>query len=191
VVFMSDNGPDPLTGERFNEELRGTKYQVYEGGIRVPCFFAWQGHIQNGRRDQVITGVDVFPTLLELCGLPAATVNPIDGKSLVNVLHDKAVPFETTRCWQWNRANPNYTHNAAVRQGTFKLVRPYVTRGIRLKDSQLPSVLYDLENDPRETTDVSASYPDVFENLKKSLEAWCASVEHDRTRRLVHYQMPH
>ncbi len=62
VIFASDNGPDPLTGERFNHRLRGTKYQVYEGGIRVPFLVRWPGTLKHGDRKQLVHFVDVLPT---------------------------------------------------------------------------------------------------------------------------------
>lgn len=68
VIFASDNGPDPLTGTRFNGKLRGMKYEVYEGGIRVPLFVHWPGRLQPGDRGQLVHFIDFFPTILDLCG---------------------------------------------------------------------------------------------------------------------------
>lgn len=182
VIFASDNGPDPLTGERFNQALRGTKYQVNEGGIRVPLFVRWPNRLQAGRRDQVVSFVDLLPTILELCHVAAPTTNRIDGLSFAAVLNDATTDFSPTRFWQWNRGQPNYTHNAAIRQAQFKLVRPFVTRGSNLKDSTLPPVLYDLQNDPSESVNVSDQHPDVTQRMNRQLEEWCSSVEQDRTR---------
>lgn len=182
VLFASDNGPDPLTGERFNRELRGTKYQVNEGGIRVPLFVRWSKRLAPGQRDQMVTFVDLMPTILDLCRVDVSMLNRLDGESFVPVLKDASIAHSTMRFWQWNRASPNYTHNAAVRHGRYKLVRPYVTRGAKLKDSTEPSVLFDLQNDPTESRDVSKQYPDVAERMSRELERWSASVETDRRR---------
>ncbi|WDQ18819.1 arylsulfatase [Rhodopirellula sp. P2] len=182
VIFASDNGPDPVTGERFNHELRGTKYQVDEGGIRVPLFVRWANRFTPGQRDQMVTFVDLMPTILELCRVELPTKNLVDGTSFVPVLSDASASHSTTRFWQWNRAHPNYTHNAAIRQGQFKLVRPFVTRSAKLKDSTEPEVLYDLQNDPTESRDVSDKYPDVAGKMSRELKQWCDSVERDRVR---------
>ena len=50
LIFASDNGPDPIPGKRFNENRRGMKYEVYEGGIRVPLFMRWDGKLKNKQR---------------------------------------------------------------------------------------------------------------------------------------------
>jgi len=182
VIFASDNGPDPLTGERFNHDLRGTKYQINEGGIRVPLFVRWPGKLEPGKRQQVVSFVDLMPTILELCDVRAPVVNALDGKSFATVLKDASAQFSPMRFWQWNRGIPNYTHNAAVREGRFKLVRPFVTRGSKLKDSTLPDKLYNLQADPSESDDVASNHPDVARRLGQQLQRWSEEVEKDRLR---------
>lgn len=184
VIFASDNGPDPLTGERFNSDLRGTKYQIYEGGIRVPLFVRWTGQFEPGKRDQLVHFVDIVPTIRDLAKIDAAPKNPLDGNSLTPVLKDAATEFTPTRYWQWNRTRPNYTHNAAIRNGRYKLVRPFVTRGSKLKDSTLPPALYDLKTDPSESTDISAKDPERVKQMNRNLERWTQSIENDRRRPL-------
>ena len=182
VIFASDNGPDPLTGERFNHELRGNKYQVYEGGIRVPLFVRWPKRFEPGERNHVVSFVDLLPTVLELCNVKPEFPNPIDGQSFASVLQNRSAEFSPVRYWQWNRGQPNYTHNAAIRDGKFKLVRPFVTRGLKLEDSTLPVVLYDLKSDPAESNDVAGQHPDVVQRMGALLEKLCVDVEKDRTR---------
>lgn len=182
VLFASDNGPDPLTGERFNHGLRGTKYQVYEGGIRVPLFVRWTKTFSPGTRKQPVHFVDILPTVLALCGIQPEMGNRLDGRSFARVLHDANAPFSPTRFWQWNRGHPNYTHNAAIREGNYKLVRPFITRGSRLKDSHLPPMLFDLETDRTEQTDIARLHPKVVNRLNNRLTQWSKSIEADRTR---------
>ena len=182
VVFASDNGPDPLTGKRFNQGLRGTKYQIYEGGIRVPLFIRWPQTLTPGQREQPVHFVDLLPTILDLAGIQARAENSLDGKSFAKLLRDPSALFSPTRFWQWNRGRPNYSHNAAIREGKFKLVRPFVTRGSKLKDSTLPAVLYDVEADPAESKDVARDHPDIAKQLDKELQEWAEAVERDRVR---------
>lgn len=182
VIFASDNGPDPLTGTRFNQDLRGTKYQVYEGGIRVPLFIRWTGRFEPGERYQPVHFVDLLPTILQLCQVRPDLQNPIDGKSFAGVLSDAAAEFAPVRFWQWNRGEPNYTHNAAVREGDFKLVRPYITRGIRLEDSTAPPMLFDLSADPAESRNIFDEHPSLVSRLNAQLDEWAKAVEKDRGR---------
>jgi len=184
VIFASDNGPDPLVGERFNMSNRGTKYMVNEGGIHVPLLVRWKGRIQPEQRDEIIHFTDVAPTLMEVCGLEREDAPAFDGGSFAGLLSAEwsAPMLPLLRYWQWNRKTPLYSHNAAVREGDWKLVRPYVTRGIPKSESMAPPRLYNLRDDPRETNDLALREPSLSERLTSALEAWAVEVERDRTR---------
>ena len=184
VIFASDNGQDPLTGSRFNHELRGAKYEIYEGGIRVPLMFHWPGRLQPRRTSSLIHFVDIMPTVLDLCDISIPDDVDVDGVSHEPWLVGSGdqVGDEVARFWQWNRGTPNYTHNAAVRKGNWKLIRPYVTRAVNPPDSQSPPALYDLATDPFEMHDLSSSQPDKAAQLSEALTNWTQSIEHDRTR---------
>jgi arylsulfatase A len=182
VIFASDNGPDPLVGERFNLQRRGTKYQVFEGGIRVPFLVSWPGTLRPRSSDAFVHFIDVVPTLMELCGLERASKLPLDGTSFADVLFERrTTDRQRPYFWQWNRGIPNFTHNAAMRDAEWKLVRPPVTHGVIAGDSVLPLALFNLETDPTETTDVAAQHPARVEQMRSALEKWTRTVEQDRT----------
>lgn len=184
VIFASDNGPDPIPGARFNVGLRGTKYEIHEGGIRVPLVFNWPAKFAAGERQAFAHFTDIFPTLVEIAGLkPPPATKPLDGVSLVPVLSGRGDRVDPVRFWQWNRAVPNYTHNAAMRDGPWKLVRPYVARNVLTGDSTAAPVLYNLSTDPRETADLAAQHPERYERMKKALAMWSAEMERERTKR--------
>ncbi len=185
VIFSSDNGPDPLVGERFNGENRGTKYMINEGGIHVPFMVRWKDVLQPARRDEIVHFTDVVPTLMEICDLKHLPAEkPLDGGSFAGLLSDDWQPSELPgqRFWQWNRGRPLYSHNAAVRAGDWKLVRPYVTRNIPDGNSNAAPRLYNLANDPSETVDHAADHPELRAQLLESLGNWSRDVEHDRLR---------
>jgi arylsulfatase A-like enzyme len=183
VIFASDNGPDPIPGPRFNQNLRGTKYEIHEGGIRVPLVFNWPGKFPPGTRTAVAHFTDLFPTLVEIAGLKRPTNGkPLDGVTLVPVLNGTVDHTDVVRFWQWNRATPNYTHNAAMRDGPWKLVKPYITRADPPADSSVAPVLYNLATDPKETTDLAQQEPARHRQMRAALEAWSREVEKERTR---------
>ena len=183
VMFASDNGPDPLVGERFNGENRGTKYMINEGGIQVPFLVRRKGKLEAARRPELIHFTDVVPTLMEICQLekPSQT-KPLDGISFAGLLSNDypASKPPSARYWQWNRSVPDYTHNAAAREGRWKLVRPYVTRNIPQESSSLAPRLYDLDADPGENNDLASRHPELAERLNHQLERWSKEVEIDR-----------
>lgn len=182
VIFASDNGPDPLTGERFNFGIRGTKYQVYEGGIHVPMLISWPGTLEPRSEDIIIHFNDVFPTLASMCRLPLSPKLSLDGVDLGGYLLGLSKAINQPKFWQWNRGNPNYTHNAAMRDGDWKLVRPEVTRSDNPPDSTEDIVLYHLGTDPDERVDISSQHVERYESMMLSLKAWSEEVEYDRTR---------
>lgn len=102
IVFTSDNGP-ALEGS--TNELRGGKYLAYEGGQKVPFMIRWDNN--NGAlgetgttRTQSATLVDLYPTLVELCGITGKggtvenympTDRVIDGVSMADLLKNDTV----------------------------------------------------------------------------------------------------
>lgn len=128
VIFASDNGPDPLTGSRFNGGLTGHKYSVREGGVRVPLIFHWPGRIFPGETSVVAHFTDIVPTLADVCEFDPETIagERFDGGSLAGVLaQGSGENLPDSRYWQWNRGAPRYSRNAAVRAGEWKLVRSF------------------------------------------------------------------
>lgn len=181
VIFASDNGPDPLAGTRFNQSLRGTKYTVYEGGVRVPFLINWRNELPPGQTNHVVHFTDVLPTLVDICGLQIPESAAFAGGSLTGILAGKGGEgLPVRRYWQWNRGVPHYSHNAAIREGKWKLVRPYVTRDVPAGPSLEKPALYNLEEDPHEEKDVSSAHRRVVEDMSVRLEAWSREVEFNR-----------
>lgn len=183
IIFASDNGPDPLVGKRFNFDLKGTKYTINEGGIRVPLLFNWNGQFASSEVNEVAHFADIFPTLLNLCQLEFNATKTLDGRSLDHLLEgsidgDSQVQY----FWQWNRGVPLYSHNAAMRKGEWKLVRPYITRNIPDGDIDNKPVLYNIKNDPGENLNLADQEPVIYGEMKVKLEQWCREVEFDRMR---------
>ena len=84
VIFLTDNGPN---GARFNGGMRGAKGSLHEGGSRVPFFLRWPARYQEARLIKPIAAhIDLFPTLVELCGVAMPRTLPQDGRSLVPLL---------------------------------------------------------------------------------------------------------
>ncbi|WPP51887.1 sulfatase-like hydrolase/transferase [Catalinimonas niigatensis] len=187
VFFVSDNGSDPLTGERFNIKIKGEKYTVYEGGIRVLFIVQWKDRLQASVRNEMVHFTDILPTLMEICHLDTPEQLPLDGRSMSGVLFGKEEETASIpRFWQWNRGTPYYSHNAAMREGEWKLVRPFVTRNLPESESIEKPVLYNLKEDPYETQDVSKSHPDIYNKMCVLLEEWSRQVELDRIRSARH-----
>lgn len=89
VVYFSDNGPN---GDRYNAGLKGRKGSTDEGGVRTPLFMRWPEKIPAGTQVDLVTGgIDLFPTLTELCGIDARPNHPFDGISFASELLGRMV----------------------------------------------------------------------------------------------------
>ena len=163
IVFTSDNGGQ-LSHEANNNNLRGGKQDLYEGGIRVPMFAAWPGKIAAGAgTERVALTMDLYPTLCEAAGVTMESA--IDGISMMPVLLGRTAP-EAQRYLFWMRreGGPKYFGQDyyAVRRGPWKLMHnsPFE-----------PYQLFNLETDPAEQRDLSREEPRVFQELIRILEA--------------------
>lgn len=161
VVFTSDNGGTP----QFTAPLRGSKGQLYEGGIRVPLVVAWPGLAKPGNTfDEPVSSVDLYPTLLDLAGLGRPEGQILDGVSLVPVLRGMALPKRERLFWHFPCYVGRATPASAVREGDYKLLE-FFEDGGRVE-------LYNLRTDPNEERDLAASQPARAKALAQTLRAW-------------------
>lgn len=183
VIFMTDNGsaiPQGIT--RYNAGMRGSKGAVYEGGIRVPCFIRWPERFSKPLDiDRIAAHIDLFPTLLEACGLPTPAGVKLDGKSLLPLMEtpDRDWP-ERTLFFQWHRGDePKPYTNCAVLTQKFKLING--------------KELYDLDNNPGEEKDVAETHSDIAATLRERYDAWLKDVSSSRgySPPLIYIGTPH
>lgn len=179
VVFLTDNGPQQ---PRYNAALRDRKGSVYEGGIRVPFFIRWPGRLQPGRQVEAVGAhIDLAPTLLEACRIPAPPKVSFDGVSLWPLLAggQSATPPQRTLYFQWHRGDTPELHRAfAARGERFKLVQALgAAEGWNGKRN---FQLFDLQNDPGETRDVSEDYAVIMKDLLAGYERWFGEMKASR-----------
>ena len=131
VVFTSDNGPqfsgkDEWRIERFNCGFRGSKGSVHEGGIRVPLLIRWPAGLDGNRHyHDLVHFTDWLPTLAAAAAVKIPAGLAIDGQDVLPALRGKGgTVLNPKRFWQWSRGVPTLTHNAAMRDGFWKMVVP-------------------------------------------------------------------
>lgn len=182
VVFTSDNGGLITQGTTSNAPLRYGKASAYEGGVRVPLIVHWPGTTAPGSAcDTPVVTMDLFPTLLEIAGLPqpmqpdsaGAEAAPVtlDGVSLVPLLRGTGTLSRDDLFWHY----PHHQHYqlggtmpyGAIRSGDFKLIEFY---------NDMRVELYDLRTDVGEQHDLAAERPAQADELRSRLQAWRASV---------------
>ena len=152
VVFFTDNGPN---GPRYNAGMRGAKGSVHEGGVRVPCFIRWRGHIEPGTVvEQIAADIDLLPTIAEMTGASIPEGLALDGVSLVPLLTGQAREWPDRMIFTFHRGN------GAVRTQRYRLT---IERG--------RVALFDMEADPGEKRNIARGKPEVVRRLKAAYEA--------------------
>lgn len=167
LIFTTDNGTS--SGHKvFNAGMRGSKGTEYDGGHRVPFFIRWPGGNIGGGRDvnQLAAHVDVFPTLLDLCGIRAPEGVRFDGASIASWLRggEDGPPSDRILITDSQRIHtPLKWKQSAAMSGKWRLVNG--------------RELYDIGSDPGQKIDVAAQNPAVFERLKAAYELQWAGIE--------------
>lgn len=203
-VITSDNGPEPSRGDndprmKFWMNMNGYhldaegmgekgswgfigpewamaaasphdkfKFLGSEGGIRVPFILSGAGVPQGQRIDTRAQVTDIAPTLLALAGAPADLdgAKPVTGRSLLPLLRGEVDAVYTLG----DAIVIEVSGNAAVIKGDYKLTRNQKPHG----DARWR--LYDLSKDPGETEDLSASYPDIYDDLQTEYASYSERV---------------
>ncbi|MEE2780566.1 MAG: sulfatase/phosphatase domain-containing protein, partial [Planctomycetota bacterium] len=165
------NGPEgsgTRTGSRTRGStggLRGRKRHTHEGGIRVPGIIRWPGHIApESVCDTPIIGSDFFPTICQIVGIPLPSDRVIDGTSILPLFSGGTIKREQPLYWRNHLAPEQY--KVGLREGDWKIVG---------SDNLKTFELYNLKEDPRETTDLATKYPERFAAMRAQL------IAHDRS----------
>jgi arylsulfatase A-like enzyme len=170
VVFTSDNGGLELNEVTANDPLRAGKGSAYEGGVRVPLVVSYPPAIRKGATSDVpAMSIDLFPTLVELCGLAPQREKPAwDGVSVAPALLEKGPVNRDTLYWHYPHYHPGgATPYSAVRSGDWRLVEFQ-------EDGKVE--LYNLKDDIGESKDLAGLQPKKRDDLLAMLRNWRTEV---------------
>jgi arylsulfatase A-like enzyme len=176
VIFTADHGPLALVEPR--KPLRGSKANLYEGGLRVPILMRWPGRIAARQvRDALVSGVDLFPTVLAAAGVTDPP--PVDGLNLWPVIEDPRLHLTRTElCWHY----PHYHHqglgpSGAIRVGDFKLIEWFEPAMNAAQASRaVPYELYNLALDPGEARNLADADVVRRDTLLRQLRKWRSAI---------------
>lgn len=180
IFFISDNGGASPQAEMGG--LRGRKWFVWEGGIRVSWIAAWKGRIPAGRvSHEPVIQLDVLPTALaaakagsasaESASAPAADISAkaeatlLDGVNLLPLLEGKADKLPPRALFF--RFGVQY----AVREGDWKLVKA---------SKDMAPMLVNLATDRGEQTDLTSRQPEKAKALQTLWDQWNATMQPPR-----------
>jgi len=181
VIFSSDNGPvyddgydDGTTVKVSSREVdhghdasgvwRGGKYQIYEGGTRVPLIIRWPGRIKPGVSEAMVNQIDFIASFAELLGIDLPENEARDSRNTLAAFLGK------------DSVGQEYiieeAGGLALRQGSWKFIPGAKARknkrGRIIKEKAVE--LYNLKDDPGEQNNVAARYPERVETMHRLLE---------------------
>jgi arylsulfatase A-like enzyme len=150
LIVLSDNGGDLVFGGS-NIPFRGQKFEMYEGGIRVPALIQWPNYIAPGQAsEQIAQVVDLLPTLLSLAGATAHQPAELDGLDLSH--HLLTGELIDRDLWL---SNPFF--GQVYRQGSWKYLTNHLSGGA--------PELYHLGIDSGEQQNIAWYYSQQVKNL--------------------------
>lgn len=170
VIFSSDNGAiedcplhhtDLYPGWQeaclrlgSNLPFRGVKAQLYEGGIRTPTIVNWRGQLTPGTINHPLHIADWMPTLTQLVGVTPQTDPQWDGSDIWPLISGRKGGAED-RSFYWNFMGGA---QLGLRHGEWKLI-------VRKDAARSGIELFNIAEDPYETTDRSSEAPGIIKGL--------------------------
>lgn len=191
IFLMADNGavefippvnnrldpPSSFDHLMRNYPLRGGKWTLYEGGIRVPFMIRGPG-IKAGIQTDVPAIVwDLLPTINELVGNNKLPNSKIDGGSLVPLIKNQGQGkvVRAAEDLYFHRYNNGYPHSAII-SGDYKLIKFWKTQKIEL---------YNIRADLGEVNEISKQEPVLAKELEKKLMNYLTNVHPELTKRYL------
>ncbi|MDA0815936.1 MAG: sulfatase [Planctomycetota bacterium] len=179
IVYVTDNGwiqsPDK------SSYAPRSKQTPYEGGVRTPIMFSWPARLKPAERPELVTSLDLAPTMLAAAGaeIPA----DLPGLNLLPEM-ERGEPIERDTIFGEGFAHDIADiHNPEASllyrwciQGRWKLLLTYDGEVNRYasshpREEQRPQ-LFDLLADPHEETNLAGENPEVVEKLAAAIDGW-------------------
>lgn len=166
VIFTSDNG-GVSSGDAYstsNLPLRGGKGRQWQGGLKVPLYVRAPGITQPGDQTaEPAIHTDIYPTVLELAGLPLLHEQHQDGRSLAPALQGASLPRRDLYWHYPHYGNQGGEPSSVILSGDWKLIAYH-------EDGR--QELYHLASDRGEQQDVLHDHPEVARELSAKLNDW-------------------
>ena len=171
VFFFSDNGGFNGFGSS-NAPLRGEKMTVFEGGIRVPAVIRWPGQIPAGSEsNQLISVLDVFPTLASAAGIEMGNRKPLDGKDAWPIAPGSGFEARNGDVFFVAEQPTETPYFYSLIRDQWKLIQ--VIRE-DLYTKSVENLLFDIAADPGETHDLADEKPELVSAMAESIATWAA-----------------
>lgn len=186
IYYVCDNGwiqrtKDSNVPEGYRRGFApGSKQSVRDGGVRSPVILSWPGTIDSDVKNDLVSSIDLMPTMLSAAGVQAPEGLPgID--LLPNARDNKSIRRDIIFGDSYAHDIPDLDNPEASLvylwciQGRWKLILTYdgeVNRYAAVHPFQEPIQLYDIVADPFEEKNLAEVYPHIAQHLKDQIENW-------------------
>lgn len=163
ILFESDNGAAGNGAFSSHGELRGYKFDEWEGGVRAPAIIKWPtAGLKGGKQiEQVMGYIDLFPTFKEITGVRSADKKPLDGVSMWPVLSGKTNTID----------REFYLGHGAIIKGNWKLIKDMGIPKMQMKEGDM---LFNIPADFSEKNNVRAANAEMYNKLKAAVAPYDA-----------------
>ncbi|MCW0219585.1 MAG: sulfatase-like hydrolase/transferase [Prosthecobacter sp.] len=183
-VFLSDNGWTPSTQREKKRPVEfahtdESKYSPFEDGLRTPILIRWDGHVKAATHEQLVSSVDLLPTVLDAIGHRDA-IPGLPGRSLWLAAQGDATLSDQPVYGEIYPGDASVLGQPSkdiayrwVREGKLKLLVPHSHDGKPAWGDYLTKVsLFDVVADPDEKNNLAKEQPDEVQRLRKLLDGW-------------------
>jgi arylsulfatase A-like enzyme len=173
VIYIGDNGGStPIYAN--NEPLRGSKYLLYQGGVKIPMLISYPKKIKKEQvLNNTVSNMDVLPTICSAVGIPIP--DNIDGINLMPLLEGKNNNIgHDTLYWDTG-------HERAIKVNNWKWHEATNDRSAKYEmvELELGQFLRNLDADIAETKNFEQENPEKVAALKSKLTEWQAAIKKD------------
>ena len=169
VLFFSDNGGLKAFGAD-NSPLRGGKLETFEGGIRVNALMRWPGHLAGGSQtNNVVSVLDVYPTLSDLVNIPMLNKKPLDGQSRVSAIVNSSEDPRNGDLYFASNSPIFNKYHLAVLEKKWKFIQIIDHKS---QSTEVESFLFDIISDPEEKKNLAINYPLRVKDMAEKIRKW-------------------
>jgi arylsulfatase A-like enzyme len=180
IVFSSDNGCAGYIRVCSNAPFAGFKRYHNEGGIRVPMIFSWPGQLAAGKYPHMVSLLDLMATFAGLAGSSHVTEDSVDlmpylaGKAgqAHDYLYWRSSPTRAIRDQRWKLLEYAKTQYSTADLDAARRIPPPPGGWPKSAPDGYLTLLYDLQSDPGETTNIAQEHPEIVARLRSAYADW-------------------
>lgn len=171
IAFVVDNGWITNTESNRPPFAPKSKRSPFEMGIRTPMFFRWKGKIAPAKHADLVSSIDLAPTILAACGL-SDKAKDLPGLNLLPLCQGETQSLPRNAVFSEVFEHDASSFDEPAKHLLYRVVRTGSWKLIDAHNPQENDLLFQLANDPSENENLAATNPEKAAQLRKLLDQW-------------------